>query len=792
MEMSFYSRADLLLTPSLAVTCDTSAGYVGATRVGLNVNPSSTQLNSIPLGEYASLFRQNFTDLAFTVESWVRFDGGGTAGTSGIFGVTSGGTPVFQVSVDNRIRTSFVTGGGDYAIITPACFVSSDIPYEFYYKYRGVYHVTVTFRVVGEMSGDFNYNSTSTYTRDGYTERCLKRGGFFVYEELPGGLFFEGGDRIKVGNGLNGTVLFTALYNRDLSNDEVDQLIAAGPPNSIPVAARNVSLTVYEDFVSLLNLTQVGYYDADGDNVTYLRILSLPVGGNVTYLNGSLVVAPVTLALGVNLAYTPETGDFGCIAGLSVAFSDDGSRFSPEPAAVWVCIDEVNDPPEPIVLTQPLVLKGQTVIFALQFIDLDDDKFDVNGIAQAAGVMMDVESSRLRDGARIRFHETTQPQGFLMDATCTANLTAGEDVPYYSGVSQDSFSFCFRSTSVGLANFTYQFTDPANLTGSNATVTLGSLPALISCPASPLTRPLSFSACVSHDTFVYLEGRDANYPLATVLFRILTLPAHGELFINGPSPSPLSAGDEFASALVPNVLFAPEVDFYSARGESPNFVYDDLNGDPLAPPDRFTYQVIRGGEADSLVYTYLLHVLVTHREVNVTSGLREVEEGAVPFRVSSPTTDALLLGVKIEVTSGFIRLVAPWYAYRGVFWGAGCEGGNVGRFSCQYMTFATQESRMNEILATLEYKQPASGVRNGTGLLTVTVFAADPTGAFSAYSDDPIGEGSVRLVGDRVTGSTASLVAQLSAVIIGSIVSGVLAFGLCFMYVGVILLCRVS
>jgi hypothetical protein len=803
-EMEFASRGHVALFPTEGISCSRSSEYAGVTRAGLQMKYSYTngiekipQLYSREIGPVGALFQRNMSDFAFSVDAWMEFitEQSSSRDLEFIsFFLPNGYSPLraYTLSSTNwEINLNPIPAAYRRMFFDPRC-LTSEMKVDYLLQRPGLYHFALSVKILAVYQpGPSGYRNTfiatGSFTKNGVTRMCTNTETFMlsispnetVLVPPESNIRFgrTPGDSLTIRDGL---LLSLAVSNEMLSEDDIYRIISAGPPNSIPVGARNASLDTYEGLYSLLNLTQIGYFDYDGDAVQFVKIVSLPLLGDYFYLNGSSLSAPCVVPYGENVVMYTEIGSFGFVEGLSVAFSDDGTRFSLEPTNVMVHVRQQNEKPNPVNLDSFEMFRLGVVSLVFDFVDPDDVKVDYNGTAVMSGRMR--LGSRFLPTSSIRFGEYNTSVGVLQDSTCTTNVTVETNVSFTVGPSADSFLFCFRARQVGVVNITYQFTDESNLTGDMGTLQIEVITPLVSCPVSPLTRPVSEPPCLTHDGNVYLESLDVNLPQVRLSVRILSLPNHGVLKLSPSSGSTISVGDVVTGAII---TYIPDESFFSAVGESPLFLYVDKKGNPLPVPDFFSYEVVKSGETSSRPYNYTLHVLAEYDDVNITSPVSFINRTQqVRVNMTTSTDDALLVGVYIEVDDRYsIRLTAPWWFFSEIELDLSCNWENVGKFGvCTTMKFVTYPSMVNNLLQHFEIKTPDVGILNGTSL-SIKVFALDVNGLFSEFGT-PLGSLDIPLVGD-VEGSdilARSLIG--TALIFATAASGALCVGLLLMLLG--------
>jgi hypothetical protein len=164
---------------------------------------------------------------------------------------------------------------------------------------------------------------------------------------------------------VDGTIYHFAMYNRSLSDQEVEQNFQAGLPNSMPVIRDSVVKTVIEDSLLLINVTDIYDFDVDqfkkNQSLTW-RITSPPTRGeliNNTYFKH------LPFTSGNNYATIGITPSDPIVDGREVMFT--------------IHVTHVNHPPTALNVTERVVLnRGVTIV--LQGRDDDPGDLIINGL----------------------------------------------------------------------------------------------------------------------------------------------------------------------------------------------------------------------------------------------------------------------------------------------------------------------------------------------------------------------------------------------------------------------------
>ncbi len=750
---NFSTRADIHvpLNRSSQVTCHYLDGYAGPVRQGALMLGTYASLTSFESAKTAfPIFSGKFNEtmLEWTFETWVEFTlpgfQGGQRQDIGWFGIRD------PQELDYRfiIKSSTVFQTRWYPFLENILHVQNG-PFcdtqmgEIRNGELALFHLVQTFKITELIENGYNYQSQIFVSKEGNPMGICRYNGsnFFAPEELaanPFGFYLQEEHKLIIGGGGGlssffidgiggGTLLSLSVFNKALTQIEVEGLFAVGHPKSSPVPVSNHTFQVYEDLFWPVNLSEIAWYDYDGDNVTHCVILALPVSGILSFNGEAISELPLWVSPDVQLVYLSDGNVWGSIDGFQVSFSDDGLNYSPVPSQITIYVNEINDAPEPNPLYSSYsVLRGFGVHVTFGFIDPDDSIQDVLGNIPDGAM---IEDDLLRDGTSIQL---------FAQSTHLREIAGGCSLPISTlGVGRTDFTYCFNATGldVGLYTLTYTLTDPANLTSTmNGTVDINVLPNLVACTQE-------IAVCHTYDSFVYLQGKDTLAPLLPASIAIVSLPTMGTLRLNGPSPSPVSLNQTYTSALIPNFLYTPSGKLYTASGFG---TFVDLKGDPLPPPDIFTFQVVRGSEPRSLVYNYTLYHVAPEfaQGVNITCDLEELEEGPVKFNITLETANIRVIEVLVSVTTGKIRLVAPYSLLAPVilegdedFWAL------IGRFEHSEIRFTPPyPSLATEILQYLEYEPPTTGVRNGTHHIEVLVYDEIST---------RIGSLEIPIIGDR-------------------------------------------
>ncbi len=783
---SFTSRNKTALLPYFDTyanptppSCTYSPGFHGAIRQGVFLSDENTELaSSTGIKEDVNYLSGPLkTGYQFSIEMWVTTEDVTPMLPPRVIYMTtvSSGTGIqdthFLATVYSRMEyLMYLDDAQDYVEVVVdngTCRY-----YDLYEQEVGTYHVVLTGAIINSTATSFVHQSTSYYTKNGVTSVCnITREKHLTGSNL---LSFTDNNRLSLSrfsSGLNAHVRSLSIYDYALSKDEIFMLAAVGPPNSIPVPAVNLTVFVYEDLISLVN-TSFSFYDDNGDSPLFVIIHSLPLYGALTYSDGSSFELPAWIPYGTSLLYSPDQDAFGCIGGVSITLSDDGLSHSPVPGNVSLCIVEVNDPPQPSHFAPLSITRWQSSSFTLGFSDPDDSVFDALGDPPLGAMTF---QGLLRPGAYVTF-APDNIEFIKFAPACSAQVP--HSTPLESGDGM-SFTFCFNASGiVGDYVIKYNFTDPANLTGSPGNASFSILSPLISCPSSPITRPAHLQPCISYDSFVYLEGKDVNTPLSPVSFRITRLPL-GFLYLNGPSPTLITSNASFSSSLIPNLVYTAPFYRYTASSEG---VFTDLAGGSLLDPDFFEFQVLSDTEGFSLVYKYTLHSIPPLEPlVSIGFGQDEVYSGSVLANVSSSAGDIRALRLNVRVYTGRIRLRTPYATLKQASFELPADLADIGRFAVQEIEFTAYPSLANEILTGLEFQQPNGGVRNGSSTLRITAYSADTLASLAI--------GSVPLVGNRVI-TIPPYLAEITAAIFVVIATASIFGSCCFAYLILVAVCR--
>jgi gliding motility-associated-like protein len=172
------------------------------------------------------------------------------------------------------------------------------------------------------------------------------------------------------------------------------------------------SLTLEEDEVKVIGVLPFSgaFTDADGDALQKIKIIKLPVNGQLL-LNNQVVSLDQEIDISAtnNLAYQPQQDFFGKD---TVEWKGgDALNFSANAAKIFISVSPINDPP---------------VIVNLEQTVLEFSVGEGPGIISTAFEVMDVDNETLT-GAEIRFRQNFVPEVDILYFTNTSKITGVYD-----------------------------------------------------------------------------------------------------------------------------------------------------------------------------------------------------------------------------------------------------------------------------------------------------------------------------------------------------------------------------
>ena len=236
----------------------------------------------------------------------------------------------------------------------------------------------------------------------------------------------------------------------DGSNDSGNQasvLIGVAPVGDIP-SVNDINAATDEDAGLTISVTLLssGFEDPDGDDISELKIISLPANGAIN-LNGSPVAGNAVISASDldNLVYTPNENYNG-----SDEFdwnASDGDEFAPENGKFTLTINPVNDLPI-ISDLEKNGTEGEAITFKkTNFTNVFDD-VDGDDLAKIKIISLPLDGTLSLDGTSIKVDDEMNSQDIV-------NLIYDPEVEF-----------------TGLDNFSWNGSDGTDFSANNASVNI--------------------------------------------------------------------------------------------------------------------------------------------------------------------------------------------------------------------------------------------------------------------------------------------------------------------------------
>ena len=306
-------------------------------------------------------------------------------------------------------------------------------------------------------------------------------------------------------------------------------------PNTAPTAADN-TVTTAEDTAYTFTATDFGYFDADGDTLASVKIVTLPASGNGTLaLSGTAVATDevVPAASIGNLAYTPpENANGPGYASFTFKVSD-GTDESAVANTMTIDVTAGNDPAtgEPTITgtaqvgrTLTAVTTGITdadgltsVTYTYQWIRVDGTEDDIAGENSSTYTLVDADLGKTIK-VRVSFDDdggNTETLTSAATATVTAPNTAPTAADNTVTTAHDT-AYTFTATDFGFAD-----ADTGDTLASVKIVTVPTPGALALDGTAVLANAVVTKAQIDGNNFTFTpEAGESGDPYTTFTFKV--------------------------------------------------------------------------------------------------------------------------------------------------------------------------------------------------------------------------------------------------------------------------------
>ena len=278
-------------------------------------------------------------------------------------------------------------------------------------------------------------------------------------------------------SGFPGEINFVAIYNQVLTPSQILSLFQTGLPNSLPVPTSVTYFEIYENSINnVMNLSNVKYFDADGNTVSYYIIKTVPLDGNFLYNNitvtpGTIITNPLLLTykqgieykftclasnINISCTYPYENFTFTISDGIcdnSLTARNNSNCNSPTIGTGIITIREIYNPPYSTNGNLNLnVINGTSLtIFELLVSSNNDLYTDGNGSISSYAVHSNLSDEHSYiSGVNVYFNQTIGTYGKLVsminETTCNTTTILLNNTGISYGIYTSSikkFLFCY-------------------------------------------------------------------------------------------------------------------------------------------------------------------------------------------------------------------------------------------------------------------------------------------------------------------------------------------------------------